>query len=65
MYSNNVIKMYNVIKEHFLDMFPRKVRDEMWKRIKIDHFCSDRYKYKKVIRKMRLLEVWSYCGTDT
>ena len=64
MYSNNVIEMYNVIKEHFLDMFPRKVKDEMWKRIKIDQFCSDRYKYKKVIQKMQLLEVWSFRDTD-
>ncbi|KAK5961310.1 uncharacterized protein PWA37_001162 [Arxiozyma heterogenica] len=64
MYSNNVIEMYNIIKEQFLDMYQRKVKDNIWKRIKIDQFCTDKYKYKRTIQKMQLLEVWSFRDTD-
>ena len=43
LYSNNVIKMYNTLKDHFLDIYPRKVKDNMWKKIKNDQYCTDRY----------------------
>lgn len=56
--------MYNIIEEQFLDTYPRNVKDNIWKRIKIDQFCTDRYKYKRTIQKMQLLEVWSFHDTD-
>ena len=56
--------MYNNLKEHFLDIYPRKVKDNMWKKIKIDQYCTDRYKYKSTIQKLLLLEIWSYRDTD-
>lgn len=46
--------MNNVIKEKFLDIYPRKITNKIWKRIKIDQFCTDRYKYKRTIQKMQL-----------
>lgn len=56
--------MNNVIKEKFLDIYPRKITNKIWKRIKIDQFCTDRYKYKRTIQKMQLWEVWSFQETD-